>query len=503
MDSSHQGRDPADGLFAPVDIAWLVYFRVILAAALLGFVFFSYEKGWNYLAQADDLLYFPHPGFGWLRPLPPPWMHVVYGSLAVAAAGMGLGLLFRASAVVALVAYGYVFFLDQTLYQNHLYLILLLLLMIAVMPANRAGSLDVLWRPALRRPTVPFWMLALLRFQFALVYFYGGLAKLNEEWLSLRSVTAQLNDLRPTVSPSITPIFDLPGFVALLTWGGLAFDLLIAPMLLWRRTRTLAFLMVLFFHVTNSFIFPIDIFPSFMLAATALFFPPDFPRRVAQWLGIAASREPSNGLAPAGQVPAPRPQPALRQKAVLAALLLFTLFQLLFPLRHYFYPGPVYWTGLGDNFSWQMRTVSRTMVSQYLVTDRATRRSWLVEPQDLLIPGQLSRFRTPDMHVRLAREAARRVQGARNLAGPVEVRAIVLASLNGGERHFLFDPNFDLSRGTVGSAARHAVLPLHAAWSSAEKGPRVIEQLQSALSGAPWPSEAGPFDFERRPAPPA
>lgn len=502
MAPSHQERDRAGGLFAPVDIAWLVYFRVILAAALVGFVFFSYEKGWNYLAQADDLVYFPHPGFGWLRPLPPPWMHVLYGVLAVASVGMGLGLLYRASAVVALAAYGYIFFLDQTLYQNHLYLILLLLLMIAVMPAHCAGSLDVLWRPALHRSAVPFWMLALVRFQLAVVYFYGGLAKLNEEWLSLRSVTAQLNDLRPTVSPSIAPIFDLPGFVALLTWGGLAFDLLIAPMLIWRRTRTLAFLMVLFFHVTNSFIFPIDIFPSFMLAATALFFPPDFPRRIAKGLGIPASREPSIGPdAAAAQIAGPGPQPALRQKAVLAALLVYTLFQLLFPLRHYFYPGPVYWTGLGDNFSWQMRTVSRTMVSQYLVTDRATHRSWLVEPQDLLIAGQLSRFRTPDMHVRLAREAARRVQGARNLAGPVEVRAIVLASLNGGERHFLMDPNFDLFQGTIGSAARHAVLPLHATWSSAEKGLRIIEQLQSVLSGAPWPSEDRPFDFDRRGAP--
>ena len=65
--------------------------------------------------------------------------------------------------------------------------------------------------------------------------------------------------------------------VYLISYGGLLFDLLIVPLLLWRRTRPLAFLVALAFHLTNWYLFNIGIFPWLMIAATLLFFPPSWP----------------------------------------------------------------------------------------------------------------------------------------------------------------------------------------------------------------------------------
>jgi hypothetical protein len=49
-------------------------------------------------------------------------------------------------------------------------------------------------------------------------------------------------------------------------------------LLLWRRTRVLAYLAALAFHLTNWYLFNIGIFPWIMICATLLFFPPSWPR---------------------------------------------------------------------------------------------------------------------------------------------------------------------------------------------------------------------------------
>ena len=44
-------------------------------------------------------------------------------------------------------------------------------------------SLDARWRPSLRSETLPAWNLWLLRFQMSVVYLYGGIAKIQADWL--------------------------------------------------------------------------------------------------------------------------------------------------------------------------------------------------------------------------------------------------------------------------------------------------------------------------------
>jgi hypothetical protein len=66
---------------------------------------------------------------------------------------------------------------------NHFYLFVLLSFLMCFLPANKLWSLDVRQGRQKKASFVPGWTVWLLRFQLAVVFFYGGIAKLNMDWL--------------------------------------------------------------------------------------------------------------------------------------------------------------------------------------------------------------------------------------------------------------------------------------------------------------------------------
>ena len=188
------------------------------------------------------------------------------------------------------VLFTYSFLLDQALYLNHLYLVCLLAFLLSFMPANRAFSIDAWLWPRLRSQTTPAWTIWMLRFQMGVVYFYGGVAKISPDWLRGEPMRTWM--ARRTEFPLIGQYFREEWAVYFISYGGLLLDLLIVPFLLWRRTRVAAFIVAILFHVMNARMFQIGIFPWLGIAATAMFFPPDWPRRIFNWLGDAKKRKP-------------------------------------------------------------------------------------------------------------------------------------------------------------------------------------------------------------------
>jgi len=110
-------------------------------------------------------------------------MYLHFYVLGVSAACMLLGFYFRLASFVFAVGFTYVFLIDQCWYQNHYYLVCLLSLLCIFLPAQRALSLDAWRRPTLRSDIAPRWSLHLLRVQIGIPYFFGGLAKINGDWL--------------------------------------------------------------------------------------------------------------------------------------------------------------------------------------------------------------------------------------------------------------------------------------------------------------------------------
>ncbi len=80
----------------------------------------------------------------------------------------------------------------------------------------------------------------------------------------------------------------------------------------------------------------------------------------------------------------------------------------------------------------------------FIVTDSDTGEEWKVDPDDHLTSRQVSRVTSrPEMAVQFSHHLANqfRSTGREN----VEVRAHIMASLNGREPQFLIDPDVDLA----------------------------------------------------------
>ena len=358
--------------FEPVDIASLVYFRVAFGVIMLWEVWRYFDHGWIARYWIRPTLHFTYYGFDWVHPWPASGMYLHWVALGALAILITLGLWYRISATLFFLGFTYTFLLEQARYLNHFYLICLISFLMIFIPAHRAASLDARWRPSLRSQTAPAWALWLLRGQIGIVYFYGGVAKLNADWGRAEPFRTWL--ARRTDFPVIGSWFTEEWMVYLLSYGGLVFDLLVVPFLLWRRTRVFAFGGAVLFHLMNARLFSIGIFPWFMIAATALFFAPGWPRRLlAQWWPALNGQH--RECAPVAPV-------AWRQHATLILLGVYSTLQLLVPLRHSLYPGEVSWTEEGHRFSWRMKLRDKDASARFVVTDPIGGRRWIVDPDD-------------------------------------------------------------------------------------------------------------------------
>src|ERR1700752_584089 len=268
-------------LFSPVDISFLVSFRVLFGGIMLWEVYRYFTRGWIARYFVDPALNFTYYGFSWVKPWPGSGMYIHFIVLGVAAACVMAGFFYRIAAPGFWLAFTYFFLLDQTRYMNHFYLVCLLSFLMCFLPAERAFSVDALLRRKIRSDVVPTWTLWLLRAQIGIPFFYGGIAKLNSDWIP--GGEPMRSWLRPlTRVAGGSPVFTADWVVYTFVFGGLLLDLLVVPLLLWRRTRIFAFAAAVLFNLINATIFDIGIFPWLMLGALLIFFPPDLLRRFAR-----------------------------------------------------------------------------------------------------------------------------------------------------------------------------------------------------------------------------
>lgn len=484
----------ARALTAPVDGAWLVFLRVAFGLLMLWHAASYLAAGRVRRFWIEPEFHFRFPGFGWVEPWPGEGMIAHFVALGILATFVAVGFLYRLSAALFCLGFTYVFLLEQARYQNHTYLICLLSFLAIFLPAHRRASVDALLRPAIRSRTVPSWTLWLLRFQVGVPYFFGGVAKLNGDWLRgepLREWMARETEF-PLLGPWLGEEWAIYGF----SYAGLVLDLVAVPALLCRRTRTSAFLVLALFHVCNSRLFTLGVFPWLMIALTTVFLEPDWPRRIARelaprptrrgWaivlaslagaaLALAVQREPNvaaaTGGALAGAVVAAQvgrredhPESfggAPARRPLLVGLGAWALFQVLMPLRHFVIPGKVAWTAEGQRFAWHMKLNDTDGEVLFHVIDPRDGTRVVVDPRDVLAPWQTGRMDgRPHMIRQFARHLA--AQAAREGRGDVEVRVEARLSLNNRPAQLLIDPEVDLARAPASPALGHApwIVPL-------------------------------------------
>ncbi len=441
----------------PVDAASTAVFRIVIGLLMTGEALRWLGRGWIEDAFLAPGFLFKYYGFEWVAPLPGAGLHVLFVAIAVLAALVAAGLLYAVAVIGLCTTFAYVFLLNQAIYLNQYYLVLLCLLLLCVIPADREYSVRASRLPAAGR-TVPRWSVWALRLQFEVVLVYAGLVKLNPDWIAGQPLGLWFAAKETRLTDASTWLA-APNATVAVSYAVVLLHLAGAPLLLWRRTRLAIFCCYVVFHLTNAVLLKIGLFPWITLAGTLMFFDPDWPRVIAHRLGFAGQLRGSRVEA--------RDAAAGTEPWVLTALAVFFLVQLLAPLRHLLYPGNVAWTSQGAMFGWRMKLDDRRGTAHFTVRDPATGRTWAVEPHDVLPKRHAERVATnPDMVLQFAHHLAKSWAQERSVPR-VEVRARVFCSLNGREPALLIDPQRDLARAERTWRDYDWVLPLEASRSAA------------------------------------
>lgn len=451
---------------SPVDAAFLAWFRFAFGSVMACYAINSLMSGSVRMMYVDPTFHFKYTGFHWVPVLPEAGMFGFFVTLAILAVMVALGLCYRFASIAFALLFTWLFLMDRTYYQNHYYLVTMLSWMMVVLPAGKIFALDVLGKPNKAIATVPAWMLWVVRFHIGLPYFMGGIAKLDGDWLLGQPMRMTLASR--TWVPGIGQFMTEDWMVSLFSWGGMLFDLLVVPGLLWKRTRLLAFAAALAFHLTNAFMFTIGIFPWLMIAATLVFFPPGWPRRVLTGRRLKVSAKVGDG----SKLPAALPvrQKSMLQVPTIAMLLcVYVTFHLLWPLRYLTTEQSPNWTERGHFFAWHMLLRGKKSGLRYFVVDRDTGDFEVVNLRRYLAIHQMPKLgRDPENIRQLANLIHADILKDENR--DVEVRVFSLVSMNGRKPQLMIDPKVDLGREPSTLSVPDWIVPLkeplrHDHWS--------------------------------------
>jgi len=369
-------------------------------------------------------------------------MYIHFAVLGVLAFFIAVGLFYRLSTILFFFGFTYVFLIEQAAYLNHLYLVCWVSFLMIFLPANRCWSVDVRRNPLLHTDHVPAWTLWLLRLQIGLVYFWGGIAKLNVDWLRAQPLLEWMENRSDYAL--IGGVLSWDPTAWFMSYSGLLIDLCVPFLLLFRSTRMPALVVAISFHLFNLMIFSIGIFPYFMIATTLLFLDPDWPRNAfGRWFPQLQSV----------------PRRASLHRAVVPCMIGFFAMHTFLPLRHWLYPGNVSWTEEGHLFAWHMKLRSKNSRIQIQVTDPETGEKWRIRAMDYLSERQRRKMSTrPELLRQFAHHLAEEMQQQGH--GDVEVRMRVRTSLNSRPRQLLVDPDVDLSKEPYTQRPASWIIPL-------------------------------------------
>lgn len=373
-------------------IAPLVSFRIIFGLMMLVSTIRFIAKGWVTELYVRPGFYFTYLGFDWVKPLGEIGMYLVFILMIFTSLGILLGAWYRISTAFFFVAFTYVELIDKTNYLNHYYFVSLVAFLMIWMPANRYFSIDVKRNPSLHTEMISAGFINILKFQLGLVYFFAGLAKINADWL-LKAQPLSLWLSAAVYKPIIGFLFRYKLTAILFSWFGMIYDITIPFFLSYKRTRIMAYLAVIFFHLMTWYLFPIGMFPFIMIASTLIFFSDAWHRKVIGRLERLFQHK----------INKRRDSVTKISYSIKYTFIIFALFQLILPFRHAIYPGDVFWTEQGYRFSWRVMLMEKAGYVTFRVKEKNKEKAVLVYPYEYLTPQQEKMMATqPDMILQFA-----------------------------------------------------------------------------------------------------
>jgi len=360
-------------LFKYIDNSSLIVFRIIFGflcfAESVGAIF----TGWITKTLVEPKFTFTFIGLEWLQPLPGNWMYVYYAVMGIFGLLIMVGYKYRFSAFMFFIMWCGVYFMQKSSYNNHYYLLVLLSGIMVILPAQKYASIDVKQNPKLKSIAMPAWCKWIFVIQLFILYTYASKAKLYPDWLDL-SVPTSLMEAKINY-PIIGGLLQNGFMPYLVGYGGILFDGLIIPMLLFKPTRKYAFFASIFFHLFNSFVFQVGVFPYLSLAFCLFFFNPETVRNI-----FLKEKE----LYTKAEIIVPNYKPIL----VSLGSVYFAI-QIVLPLRHHIIPDDVLWTEEGHRLSWRMMLRSKSGYTNFKVVNTATNKTTPINLTQYLTKKQI------------------------------------------------------------------------------------------------------------------
>lgn len=267
-----------------------------------------------------------------------------------------IGYKYRFSMIAYAILWSCVYFMQKSSYNNHYYLMMLLCWIMAFLPAHRWFSVDAKINPEIKSPSMPRWVSLALILQVWIVYTYASVAKLYPGWLDATATSIFMAGKKDYWL--IGDFLQLNWVHWCMAYVGIFFDLLIVPLMLWKRTRLFGFFLSVFFHLFNSIVFQIGIFPYMSMAFALFFFTPETLRNLFL---------PKKTLYTKEEVKIPH-----YKNLIVGVFSIYFIFQIGLPLRHWFFKDDVLWTEEGHRLSWRMMLRSKSGILTVYVEDKAT-----------------------------------------------------------------------------------------------------------------------------------
>lgn len=346
-------------LFKSIDNSPLIIFRIFFGFLLACESFGAIATGWVRLVFIEPQFTFSFIGFEWIQPLQGNGMYIYFSVMGILGILIMLGYRYTISMLLFTILWTGVYLMQKSSYNNHYYLLVIISFLMVFLPANKSTSLDVKLGYTKASLQMPNWVRLTFIIQVAIVYFYASIAKFYPDWLD---GTFTKNLLQGTTArPFFLNLFAQKWFYLFIAYAGILYDLLIVPLLLYKKTRTIALIASLGFHLFNAILLQIGIFPFFALSFALFFYPPEkmgqlFLKRTILFQNI-------------------KEVTISKKKLVYYLFIPFLFVQLLLPLRHHFIEGDVLWTEEGHRLSWRMMLRERTGSIIFNVIDNSNGQS--------------------------------------------------------------------------------------------------------------------------------
>jgi hypothetical protein len=363
----------------------------------------------------------------WLQPLPGIGMYLYFIAMGIFGLAIMLGYRYRIAIISYTILWAGAYFMQKSAYNNHYYLLLLISFLMIFLPANKYASLDVNQKRIQEENTMPYWINLLFIIQVAIVYFYASIAKLYPDWLDgtfTRNLLANSTEIN-----ALKKLFLQKWFYMFIAYMGIIFDLLIVPFLLFKRTRILALIASLTFHLFNAVFLEIGIFPFFALTFALFFYEPETIRRL--FLRKKPKLKDEN-----------LSQNYYGKKIIIFLIIPYLIIQIALPLRHHFIEGDVLWTEEGHRLSWRMMLRERNGFITIQIKDLKTGNVSIYDYRKNLTNKQAQNLATkPDFIWQYCQRIKEEYKGK-----PIAIYIDCKNSINRKEYKTLIDPKFDMTK---------------------------------------------------------